>query len=286
MLQISIRFCKRLAVFLPGIIIAYVSWKYTLPFFDKRLPDIVAILATYALAAYTFIPAIIRIWRILSPPNHLPLYCVTPDGFASDPLNFGIVGTRREVIKAMAQTGWYLSDPKTVTNMIKQIASVIFGQSYLNSPVSNLYLFGRKQDIAFCMPRYKSNFSRHHIRFWATTFEGNTLSAHSIHWHDRKTHVQGDKLLWVGAASLDIGLMPIRHNLQITHMVHPDTNLEREFILQGLRTTNLIKKIEQVKLDDPYRLINRAWRSELHTDGIMAVATLKKPGSPITKIKS
>jgi hypothetical protein len=275
MIIILIRLAKRFAVFLPGIAIAYVSFRYTLPFFDKRLPDIVGILVTYALAAYVLIPGLIRIYRIILPPKHLPLYCVTPDGFASDPLNIGLIGTRRQVIEAMEKAGWHMADPYTVRNIVNHVFCLVFSREYLNAPVSNLYLFGRKQDLAFEVSVDGKNTQRHHVRFWATTFEGKEPLARSIHWHRRKTHVQGDELLWVGAASLDIGIMPIRHNLQITHMVHPDTNQERELICNQLRNEDLIKKTTVVRLDNPYRLINRAWLSELHADGKMSVVYLK-----------
>lgn len=276
MVQLLVKFLKRLAVFIPGIIIAAVSWQYTLPFFDKRVPYIIAILLTYGVAAYVLIPAIIRTWRIFLPPKHLPLYCITPDGYASDPLNIGIICTRRELILAMEKAGWNMSDPTNVRTVIKQIFSMVFNQRYLNSPMSYLYLFGRKQDVAFSMPVRKTNFNRHHVRFWATTFdEKHPLSPHSIHWHNRKAHVHGDKLLWVGAASLDVGLMPIKHNWQLTHMVDPDTNKERELIIKGVSSTSEVTNIKQIKLGDPYTLVNRTWHGELNTDGIMKVISLK-----------
>jgi len=277
MIQYLVRFAKRLALFIPGIIIAYVSLRYTLPYFDKRLPDVVAILFTYALAAYVLIPGIIRVWRIIFPPEHLPLYCVTPDGFASDPLNIGVVGTRRELIMAMEKAGWYMSDPNSLGNIIRHVISIFLGWEYSHAPVSKLYLFGRKQDLAFEIPVNGANIRRHHVRFWATTFEEKQpITARSIHWHHRRDHLHEDELLWVGSASLDIGIMPIRHNLQLTHKVDPDTNQERELICASLRSKKLIDKTEKLKLDDPYRLINRTWRGELRTDGMMTVAWLKK----------
>src|SRR5487761_1521136 len=237
MIQKLARFAKRLAVFLPGIVIAYVSVRYTLPFFDKRLPDAIAILATYALGAYILIPTIIRIWRIFWSPKHLPLYCITPDGFASDPLNIGIISTRRALIEAMEKAGWYRADPHRPYYLVKHVMCIILGWNYPTAPVSSLYMFGRKQDLAFEIPVHGTN--RHHVRFWATTFEDSKpLKARNIHWHNRRAHVQGDELLWVGAASLDIGIVPIRHNMQITHMVHPDTNQERELIVNGLKSKN------------------------------------------------
>jgi hypothetical protein len=277
MMQIIIRFAKRAAVFLPGIFIAYVSLKYTLPFFNRRLPAIVAILVTYALAAYILIPAILRIFRIIFPPSHLPLYCVTPDGFASDPLNIGFVCSRRELIATMTKAGWHLADPHTPKNLIRHVFALVLGLSYVNAPMSKLYLFGRKHDLAFEIAINGTNFRRHHVRFWATTFDdGKKLSASTIHWQNQKTHVSSNNLLWVGAASLDIGIVPIRHNLQLTHLVHPDTNQERELIVKKLKTQGFVKKVVQIKLDNPYKLINRSWRGELQTDGKMAVIWLNK----------
>ena len=280
MIQFGLRFAKRLVVLVPGIIIAYFSVREIFPFVDRRLriPDILSIFITYVIAAYILIPAFIRLFRILKPPKHVPLYCVTPDGFASDPLNIGIIATRRELILAMERAGWYVADPHTPRNVLHAVLSTILGWAYSHAPVSSLYLFGRKQDIAFGIPLGGGSVGRHHVRFWATTYTDGKrpLSFSSIHWHHRRAHVFGDNLLWVGAASLDVGISFIRHNMQLTHMIDPDTNQERNLIVDQLKAQKLVKKVDSIKLDKPYRLINRVWRGSLHTDGKMAVVTLRK----------
>jgi len=81
--------------------------------------------------------------------------------------------------------------------------------------------------------------------------------------------------LWIGAASLDTGLAFIRHNAQITHMINPDTNAERNLIAKHLKKTGLVKKTRDVTLGQPYRLRNRVWRGFLHTDGQMTILELK-----------
>jgi hypothetical protein len=138
-------------------------------------------------------------------------------------------------------------------------------------------LFGRKQDIAFEIP-IGGGAGRHHVRFWATTFNDGKqpINFQSIHWHHRRAHVYGDALLWVGASSMDVGVSIIRHNLQFSHMIAPDTNQERDLIVEQLRAQKLVKKVEAIKLGDPYRLINRVWRGSLHTDGKMAIISLRK----------
>lgn len=276
MVNYSVRAAKRFAVLIPGIVIAYFSVRDIFPYFDRRLPLGVAIFITYVLGAYLLIPALIRLSRIIWPPTHLPLYCVTPDGFASDPINVGIVGTRRQLITALEKAGWHKADPRSLRSMARYAMSILFDWPYPTAPVSSLFLFGRHQDIAFQIPIEDSSGGRHHVRFWATTFESKQpLTARAIHWQNREAHVQGDNLLWIGAASLDVGLAPIRHNFQITHMIHPDTNQERELIVSQLKSAKLVRSTSTVTLGQPYRLVNRAWRGYLHTDAKMTVVTLK-----------
>jgi hypothetical protein len=277
MFQYSIRFFKRFVVLIPGVIIAYISVEKIFPYFDSRLPLSIAILATYILGAYVLIPAIIRVVRAIKPTDHLPLYCVTPDGFASDPLNIGIISTRLQLIQAMESTGWFVADQHTPKNMLHSVVSTIFSRYYPHAPVSSLYLFGRKQDIAFEIPIDGTLGGRHHVRFWATTYKSKEkLSVKSIQWHRRKSHVQGKNLLWVGASSLDSGIAFIRHNFQVSHMIHPDTDAERSLIVDQLRAKKLIASQEQIVLGKPYRLANRVWRGDLKTDGRMIIVKLKK----------
>jgi hypothetical protein len=279
MIQYTNRLAKRFAILLPGILIAYLSVRDVFPYFDRRLPIALAVFVTYVLGAYVFVPALIRGWRILRPADHLPVYCVTPDGFASDPMNIGIIGTRRQLVQAMEKAGWYMADPHRGKYLIRHGLSFALGWDYPNAPVSNLYLFGRKQDLAFEIPVSGAG-NRHHVRFWATTYEDDKrLTVRTIHWHHRSSRVQGDNLLWVGAASLDIGIAPIRHNMQLTHMIHPDTNRERELVTEQLRAQHLVRRTTSIKLGKPYRLMNRALRGYFHSDGMMTILWLnvKKP---------
>lgn len=276
MIQYVLRVAKRFAILIPGLVIAYFSVHDIFPYLNEELPWAIAIVITYALAAYVLIPAIIRVVRIIRPPKHLPLYCVTPDGFASDPLNVGIIGTRRELINAMHDAGWEIADRHTAKNMLRIVYSHLLNRVYPNAPVSSLYLFGRKQDIAFEIQTGGYS-ERHHVRFWATTYDDSkNFSIKTIHWHNRKRHVFGDNLLWVGAASKDTGITLIRHNFQPTHMIDPDTDKERELIVRQLKKAGLVKKVDAVKLDNPYRLVNRVWRGSLHADGKMKIVTLKR----------
>ena len=52
-------------------------------------------------------------------------------------------------------------------------------------------------------------------------------------------------------------------------MIDPDTDTERELIAAQLRKMKLVKKIDAIKLDKPYKLVNRVWRGSLQSDGKM-----------------
>ncbi|HVW23065.1 MAG TPA: LssY C-terminal domain-containing protein [Candidatus Saccharimonadales bacterium] len=266
MLSSVLRVLVRFIVLLPGIAIAYFSVQNIFPYFDSRLPLGLAILATYMLGAYVLIPALIRLVRFIHPPKHLPLYCVTPDGFASDPLNVGLICSRRQLISTMEAAGWHRADPHRLPYVIRFIVLGFLGRPYPNAPVSYLYLFGRKQDVAFVRSVEDSLVHRHHVRFWA--------APPGRDWSFGPPPNSTDTL-WVGAASLDIGAAIIRHNFQVTHMIHPDTDAERELIVEQIDKTGLAKSVKRVKLSSPYRLVNRVWRGYLHSDGKMAVIRIK-----------
>ena len=277
MLQTLIRAAKRLAILIPGLIVAYVSVFNIYPRLNDELPVVFAVILTYLLGAYVLIPLIIRGIRIILPANHLPLYCVTPDGFASDPINIGLIGTRDELISSMQAAGWHMADKHSLRNMLREALSTVYGWSYPAAPMSSLYLFGRHQDLGFQIPIPDGAAgSRHHVRFWATTYtDDGELTVRSIDWQHREAHVSNDRLLWVGAASRDIGVSFIRHNAQLTHMIDPDTDSERELIIDGLKKAKRAAFAHTVRLGDPYKLTNRVWRGYLQTDGRMSVMKLK-----------
>lgn len=276
MLHYLVRFAKRLAVLLPGLVIAAVSVFNIYPLINEGTPALVAFLLTYILGAYILIPAVGRVIRIFFKQKHLPVYSVTPDGYASDPVNVGIIGTREQLIQSMEKAGWDMSDAYTLPNMWHSVVSGLLRVPYPNAPMSGLYLFGRKQDIAFEIMIESRWLHRHHVRFWATTYDTEgELEPKSIHWYpraERKLH-KGQKVLWLGAASKDVGLALIKHNAQFTHMIHPDTDAERDLIIDQLEIDGG-KLTADLTVAMPYRLVNRAWSGYLQTDGRLRIITL------------
>lgn len=277
MIESVIRFLKRIAVLLPGLMVAYFASKDFYPFIDKQVPWMVALALTYVLAAYVIIPGLLRLVRLVVREEHVPLYSTTPDGFASDPVNIGIVGNRQQVIDALTAAGWYMADSRTPKTLIKLAIALLLHRPYPTAPFSNLYLLGRKQDFGFQLPAEGSPHHRHHVRFWAVAPHLSADEARHLSFWDRLLPGRkvARKQLWIGAASLDVGIGIIRHNGQLTHMVHPDTDQERDLLVSDLRKTGLVRRVKWETIGQPYKLRNRVLHAYLHADGKMAICELK-----------
>lgn len=273
-----IRLAKRLFVFAIGLVVVYLAvWEF-FPFFDYRVPWAIALFATYIFTAYFFIPLLIRAIRLFFRPKHIPLYCVTPDGFASDPINIGVIGTQKQLQKAMTKAGWYQADKKTIRSSLRMILSILRRKPYPTAPFSALYLFGRRQDIGFQKQIDGSSSLRHHVRFWACHLDGPEAFHEDVHFWQRFHRISHDKQtrqLWIGAASKDVGVMPIRHNMQLTHLVDPDTNAERDLIVHDLRMSHSVAKTITEKVHPGLSLPNRVLGGVLHTDGKLRICILK-----------
>jgi hypothetical protein len=277
MIDAVIRFFKRFAVLIPGLVGAYLVATDAYPILNRQVPAPLAVLGTYILGAYILIPGIMRIIRIFIKPNHIPHYSTTPDGLASDPVNIGVVGTRDQVIKAMTAAGWHLADKRTIGTVLKMGVAIVLRKPYLNAPFSNLYLFGRKQDLGFQLPVNDSPNSRHHVRFWSCSPLISDIEKRHISFWQR--HIlkepKAERQLWLGAASLDVGLGIIMHNAQLTHAVHPDTDAERNLIVKMLSKAGRVRSKKVIKVGEAYKLRNRVFRTHLKTDGKVVILTLK-----------
>ena len=268
---------KRFAVLVPGIAVAYVASLTLIPYFNHRLPLALAIFISYVLVAYLIIPFVWRLLRALFPAEHLPLYCVTPDGFASDPLNIGIIGSRQGLIGAMESTGWHVVKPTTPRTILRMIFAILMKRPYPGTPISNLYLFGRKQDISFeIQSTEKGRGHRHHVRFWSTTLNEIQENDASVKQRTKSEQRIAHQQLWAGAASRDIGITLAKGTLQLTHAVASNTNGERALIVRQLESRKHAETVATIRLYHPYRLPNFAWSRYLQTDGKMTIMQLKK----------
>ena len=268
---------KRAAVLLPGLVFVYLSVTKVIPYLHRSMPWIVAILLVYLVGAYVIVPGLMRVGRLFVRPKHLPLFCITSDGFASDPLNIAIIGTPEQLVTAMEKAGWHVAQELSLRTILATINTIVFNLRYNGMPMSRLYLFGRRQDIGFeKQVRKDGRGNRHHVRFWATTYQTiQSLSPRTIDWENRDEDSVNGRILWVGAASRDVGITFTKQSLQLTHAVDPDTNTERDTLAADLETAEVAKLVRTIRLHSSYQLINFAWSRRFFPDGQMAVLHIK-----------
>ncbi len=283
MVLIVFRVLWRIFIFLLGAYTVYFAVFSALPYFEAKVPLALAILLIYCLLAYIAIPALLRLFRVVIKPNHIPMYVTTPDGWPADPVNIAVVAnSEKHFIDAMTKAGWYIADPPTLKNLLREAISIVFHTPYPHAPFSKLYLFGRPFDIGFQMPRHenKSAHSRHHVRFWRLSLPENDKHHHHYQfWHKHFKHLLGtDKEIWIGAAIDDTGPLAVRwRNGQITHRNDPFTDNERDFIIETLESARETKQLSDIQAGEPFKFRGQVLRNKFICDGSIRVVELKNP---------
>ena len=181
-------------------------------------------LMIWLMAAYFVLPLI---WRFATRHHpaleDLPRITRTSNGIHGDPLNIALVGSEDEVVAAMLTANWSPADSITMKSSLRIAAATVRGRSYETAPVSNLYLWERKQDLAFEQPSGKDPKRRHHVRFWRS----------------EKVDENG-RPLWAGAATFDTRVGFSHTTGQITHHIDADVDTERDKLLDDLDKAGLI----------------------------------------------
>ena len=139
-----------------------------------------------------------------------PTHTKTSSGHTGDAINVAFIGSEEELHHMLSSSGWYAADPITLKTSFRIAADVVLRKPYPHAPVSNLYLWGRKQDAAFEQPVGNSPKQRHHVRFW---------QSHKVD--------SNSKPLWLGAATYDERVELSRTTGRITHKIAPNIDQER-----------------------------------------------------------
>ncbi len=266
------RSLQRLLVVAVGILsiwlVVFVVFRIT----ENRLPWILALAATYGIAAYVILPWAVRISLRILQHKHIPRYTITGDGLPGDPVNLVLIGTRRQLHAAFAAAGWPKADRLSLASSWRMAQTFITNTPYPTAPFSTLYLFGRGQDFGFQKAIDNSPRKRHHIRFWALGMEHveRKLGTADL-WLTTARPPDDARVLWVGAGTKDTGISLTKLTFQFTHATDSDTNIERDYIIAELTTANAIAEVSSYKAQQqlPVERVNH-----YVTDGDIAVANL------------
>lgn len=283
MIGFVIRTLWRLLVLALGIVLTYFVAFVAFPVLNSELPLYLVLLVLYIGVAYFGMPTLIRTWRLIIRPNHIPLYATTPDGIPSDPVNIAVVAkSRRQFISTMKKAGWYTADKATLRTALREAYAILFDKPYPNAPFSPLYLFNRTFDVGFQIPYGESGSPRHrhHVRFWQLIdLETPSDDEHFKFWakHFRR-FIGREKTIWIGAAIDDTNIYAIRwYNLQITHNTHPLHYRERDYLIKTLREADSVKSVSEVKAGDPFQIQSQQIGRRFVCDGRLSIVELKSP---------
>ena len=184
-----------------------------------------ALLLIYLVVAYLLMPLFWRTDTRRHPDlSDGPRITHTANGIPGDPVNLALAGSESDLIHAMAAAAWDPADPITFRSSVRIAVDSVFRRPDDDAPVSDLFLFGRKQDLAFEQPVGDSPRQRHHVRFW------------------RWDKLHDGRPVWFGSATFDERVGLSRETGQITHHIGPDVDAERDRILAELRKAQQVQE--------------------------------------------
>jgi hypothetical protein len=212
----------------------------------------------WAAIAYLVMPAWWRHYSRTHPElDGVPGITHTASGIPGDPLNVAIIGTEQQVRAIFAAAKWTPADPLSIKADARIAADAVLDRPYADAPVSDLYLFGRKEDLAFEHAAGSSPRERHHVRFWKAP---DTDSAGAP--------------LWVGSASFDRSVGFSKETGQITHHISADIDAERDHVIASLKATGQLGRVVPIPDFHTARSGRNGGGDPWHTDGTLMLAVI------------
>ena len=216
------------------------------------------ILGSYLFVAYLVLPLDWMQYAYRHPAiNDAPGITHTSTGIPGDPINVGLVGSEIDLNRAMRSAGWHPADSITLKSSIRIVADTVLKREYDDAPVSSLYLWGRKQDLAFEQPFKDGPRQRHHVRFWRSS----------------KLDVDQNPM-WFGAVTFDTRVGLSHTTGEITHHIDPDIDRERNKLVDDLRQASQLKNFYWIDGFQAKREGKNGGGDPFHTDGRLAVGVL------------
>jgi hypothetical protein len=203
--------------------------------------------------------------------EELPCCTTNADGNEyGDPLNLVIIGDINDIVPALVRRGWHATEVIWSEAIKRTIRSFLKGERYRYSPISPLYVYGRKQDIGWQKARGTIN-ERNHMRFWLSPirFRGQQV--------------------FVGQISRDIGVkFTLKSPTISTHVIDPDVDEARRYFVedmaysQALASQGYVKGVGVVTREEPrMNLVG----DPFYTDGLRVVLFFEPRPYTLSEIK-
>lgn len=226
---------KRVFIFASLLVLGWLTYSIFISHFinGSRVDQIIAFFVVWFVGAYVFLPRVHRVLTKLYIPDYFIGRIRTSDGLLSDPVNLALIGDEKKLHTAMQSAGWLLADKLSFSSSVRMIVSTLLRRSYPKAPVSSAFLFNEKQSFTYQQEIDNNPFARHHVRFWKVP-DGWLMPG-------------GHKVDWVAAGTFDRSIGFSYFTLQITHRIVSDTDIERDYIVETLKSTNRIKNVKVIQ---------------------------------------
>lgn len=200
--------------------------------------------------------------------RQLPCCVEDKDGNQGDPVNIAFIGNLKSMRAALIARHWDLTAKIDAASTWTMVTAFVFQDKDRYAPVSNLYLFGRQQDVALQKARNVVS-ERNHLRLWLapSCFESQTI--------------------WVGQVSRDIAVkLTGKLSPPTTHVIDPDIDDARFYVLQDMYYSEHVRKfgfvtgVGAATMADPKR---NGSGDPYHTDGLRAVFVMSGDAVPVAE---
>lgn len=213
----------------------------------------------WLLLAYVILPHLYRWLSKIFLPNYFIGRTQAGDGMLADPVNLAVIGSQNKLINGMIAAGWKQADKLNFKSSLRMIYAAIAGRHYSSAPVSSLFLFSNKQNLAFEKDVGGNPRRRHHARFWKTP---------NNWWLPG-----GYRADWLGAATFDTNVGLSLFTGQITHKIDSNVDKERDFVVSDLKQS--AEGIKWVKHFTSSYNTRNGGGDIIHTDGALPFIQLK-----------
>jgi hypothetical protein len=217
-----------------------------------------SVLAVYFLVAYVLMPLLwVRYAHRHPALDDTPGITLTHDDHPGDPINVALIGSEAQVKQIMQAAGWFPADPLGLRSDVKIAADTVLKRPYDEAPVSSLYLFGRKEDLAYEQPVGDDPRQRHHVRYWKSA----------------KVDAEG-RPLWAGSVTYDKRVGLSHTTGQITHHIAADVDAERDRLFAELQQTGELTEVQFIDNFHKVKSGKNGGGDPWHTDGRLEIGTI------------
>jgi hypothetical protein len=184
-----------------------------------------------------------------------PQRSMSKDNKPGDPVNLVFVGTAPQIEEAFRKAGWLEPKRRNGVSILDTARAVANNEGFGTAPISDLYLYGHKEDMAF--EKMLNTFNkRHHLRLWQTP-----------------VHAPDGRPVWLGAATHDTGIDV--HPGVVSHATDPNLDDEREQVASDLVASGTTEGAQLIMRPNPLTSGVTATGGAWHTDGRLLAVEIK-----------